>query len=268
MKLYEMLSKYQKGLNFTKTEDYYFYLANRHLLSGIEMYKFLLDVHNEFDVIRANIVIQALQNKAKLEKAILYAFKESNMKTDEVEKYIADEMINAPYVKENGIKIYVPVFSRAINSFYSSQFGKLLKEPYSKLLTSFNTSCIDLFELYNFSLYDSLFTKLIVTHKSEKVMAVYHYDFRTIYIINDQGRLDAKIPLFDKYMKHPSTNRIIERIKPVIENYLDDDKEGMFQAMIQNKLISQKLIYKIKHRDYRINRLLERKAKWTLNWYP
>lgn len=265
MQLYELLDKYQKGIDFRKTEDYYFYLTNRHLFSGIEMYKMLLDARDEFDVIRANIIIQALQNKSKLEKAILYAFKESSMKTNEVEKYISEQMKNAPYVKENETKIYVPIFSRAINGFYSNQHGKLLKAPYAKLISSFNTSCIDLFELYNFDLYDSLFTKLVVVKKTEKVMAVYHFDFKTIYIINNQGRLDAKIPLFDKYLKHPPTSRIIERIRPVIENYLDDDKEGMLQALIQNKLVSEKLIYKIKHRDFKIKHSLERKAKWNLN---
>ena len=261
MHFYETLSHYQKGVNYHKSEDYYFYLNNRHLFSNIEMYHFLVDAKNEFDVIRANILIKAIQNKEKIEKAIIYAFQESKLRTDEVTKYIQKETSDLPYLIDGNNKIYIPVFSRSLNTLYNSQYGKLLQDPYSKLLKNFSTSCIDLFEMYNFSLYDSLFTKLVTIYRDEKVMVVYHFDFKTIYIINNQGRLDARIALFDKYLKNPTDLNIIKRIKPVIERYLDDDREGMYQALISNNLISEKMIYKIKHREYRFKRMLKRKAK-------
>jgi len=261
MHLYETLAKYQKGANYRKSEDYLFYVQNRHLFNNIEMYKFLLDAKDEFDVIRANIVIHALKSKKHLEDCILYAYKESKMKTEEVSNFMHEQMVGLPYIQETATKIYVPVFSRAVNSFYYSQFGKLLREPYSKLIDNYESSCIDLFEMYNFSLYDSLFTKFITVYRDENVMAVYHFDFHSIYIINNQGRLDAKIALFDKYIKHPKYERIIERIKPVITKYLEDDKEGLYQVLIDNDLISEKLIYKIKHNEFKFRHSLERKAR-------
>lgn len=261
MHLFETLAKYQKNMNYKKSEDYLFYIANRHLFSNIEMYRFLLDAKNEFEVIRANIIIRAIQNKEKIDNLIVYAFKNSDMKTEEVTSFLEEKEKGLPYLLDGSNKIYVPVFSRTINSFYNSQYGKLLKSPYSKLLTNYSSSCIDLFEMYNFSLYDSLFTKFVTVYRDKKVMVVYHFDFKTIYFINDQGRLDARIPLFDRYLKHPDSTHMIERIKPVVEKYLDDDREGLYQALIANNLISKKMIYKIKHKEFRFKRRLERKAK-------
>ncbi len=261
MHFFETLSRYQKGVNYHKSEDYYFYVNNRHLFSNIEMYHFLLDAKNEFDVIRANILIKAIQNKEKFEKTIIFAYNKSDLRTDEVAKFIKKETASLPYLVDGNSKIYIPIFSRSVNSLYTSQFGKLLKDPYSKLLTNFSTSCIDLFEMYNFALYDSLFTKFITIYKDNKVMVVYHFDFKTIYFINNQGRLDARIALFDRYLKNVDDSRIIERIKPVVERYLDNDREGMYQSLIVNNLISEKMIYKIKHQEYRFKRKLKRRAK-------
>lgn len=261
MHIYETLAKYQKGIDIRHSDDYVFYMNHRHMFSDITMYRFLFDAKDGFDIVRANIIIHALKNKDILDKSITYAFKESEMKTEDVEQYIQEKMMNRPFFKDNGIKIYIPIFSRAINSYYYGQYGKILTEPYSKLLSKYQTSCIDLFEMYNFSLYDSLFTKLVVVYKDEKICVVYHFDFRTIYIINDQGRLDAKIALFDKFIKRIDLSHVIERIKPVIDCYLKDDKEGMLDALTDNKLVSYKLIQKIKKNERRHNRLLERKAR-------
>ncbi|HBF68254.1 MAG TPA: hypothetical protein DDW20_02910 [Firmicutes bacterium] len=261
MYLYETLAKYQKGIDFKKSADYNFYVEHRHLFNSIEMYRSLFDVDNEFDVIRANIIIQALLNKKKIEELILYAYKKSYLKTEEALKFVDEHINGLPYILEGANKVFIPIFSRSINEYYSSKHGKLLCEPYNKLFDDFNSSCIDLFEVYNFELYDSLFTKLITVYKDENIMITYHFDFRTIYIINDQGRLDAKIALFDKYLNKPNYDHVIERIQPVIERYIDDDKDGMLKALADKKLISEKLINKIKHNDFKRIKALERKAR-------
>lgn len=261
MGLYDTLAKYQKGIDFHKTVDFAFYMEHRHLFNSIEMYKSLFDVKNELDVIRANIIIQSLLNKKKIEELVIYAFKKSFLKTDDALKFVQSNLENLPYILEGENKIYVPIFSRSLNEFYSSSFGKLLCEPYNRLFDEFETSCIDLFEMYNFELYDSLFTKLVTVYKDNNVMITYHFDFRTIYIINDQGRLDAKIALFDKYLRRPNFNHVIERIKPVIEKYLDNNKDGMLNMLAEKKLVSERLINKIKHDNFKKEKLLERKAK-------
>ncbi len=261
MNLFPSLAKYQKTVDYRKTEDYLFFVANRHLFNGIEIYKSLLTPKDEFDVIRANIVIQALRNKKTLDEVIVYAYKKSELKTEEVPDFVKEQTAGMPYIGEGQNRIYVPIFSRAINSFYFGQYGKLMKEPYNKLINGYKSACIDLFEVYNFDLYDSLFTKLITIYRDEKVMVVYHFDFHTIYVINDQGRLDAKIALFDKYLKNPKNEHMIERIKPVVEKYLQNDKDGMCKVMLDKNLISERAMYKIKHAEYKWKRTLMRKAK-------
>ena len=261
MHLYDTLIKYQKGIDFHKSRDYEFYNEHKHLFNSIEMYKSLIDVKNEFDVIRANIIIQALINKKKIEEVVLYAYKKSFMKTEDALSFVEEHIKDLPFLNENNLKIYIPIFPRSINTYYCNQFGKLLCEPYNKLLDKFDTSCVDLFEMYNFELYDSLFTKLITIYKDDDVMVTYHFDFRTIYIINNQGRLDAQIALFDKYLKKPNYDHVIERIKPVIDRYINDDKEGMLNTLAEKRLVSEKLINKIKHNDFKYEKKLERKAR-------
>lgn len=262
MHLYKELAKKQKNHRslLRNSEEFNFYFQNRTLLNGITIYKYFLSIQDDFDLIRANIILRALLNKKALDKAIVYAFKESKMKTDEVAEFVSENRAGLPYIVENNQKLYVPLFNRSINELYFKDFGKLLKKPYSTLINEFESSCVDSFEMYNFSLFDSLFSKLIILDKSDKLLIAYHFDFRTIYFINNQGRLDAKIALFDKYLHHQQYGHIIDRVKPVIEAYKNDDREGLYNALISEKLISKKLIYKIKHKEFKWKRKLQRKA--------
>lgn len=261
MKLYKTLEKKQKNHRalLKNSEDVIFYNANKHLMASIPMYKPLLSPETELDIIRANIIIRAIQNKKKLEDMILYAFKESTLKTEEIKDYIHEQMTGLPYLKDGNKKIYVPIFSRSINEFYYEDFGKLLVRPYSSLFTDFSQSCIDLFEFYKFNLYDSLFTKLVTVYRDEKCLVMYHYDFRTIYFINDQGRLDAKIALFDKHIKHPKFAHISERIQPVVQAYLNGTRDDLYKALIDNELISKKLITSIRIKEWLSMRSIFRK---------
>ena len=261
MNLFDTLALYQKGVKVTRSEYYYFFVQNRHLLNGIEMYRFLLDPKDIFDIIRANIIIQAIKNKRVIEEAIVSSYKESSLNTEAARIAVQSSLIDLPYVLEGTSKFYVPIFSRAVNAFYNAEFGKVLKEPYAKLMSKYHTSCVDLFDMYNFALYDSLFTKLVTVMKSDDVVAMYHFDFKTMFIINSQGRCDAKICIFDKYLKNPTTDHIIDRLKVVAQKYIDDDKDGFLKALLENKLISEKLIFKIKHQDFKAARKVERKAK-------
>ena len=262
MHLYDKLVKCQKHHKsmLRDSEEFQFYVANRNLLNGLDIYKALINSLNEFDIIRANIVIRAIQNKKALDEAILYAFKGSKMKTEEVSDFVHERMVGLPYIQEGDLKIYVPIFNRSVNELYYRDFGKLLSKPYSTLIEDFSSSCIDCFEMYGFSLYDSLFSKYIVIRKTEKTLVLYHFDFSTIYFVDDQGRLEAKLALFDKYMHRPVKTHIMDRIGSVVDAYLNDDREGMYQALVNNNLISKKLIFKIKHEEFKFKRKLQRKA--------
>ncbi len=261
MDLYYTLERKQKSKGFYKKEEFFFYLDHRYLFSNLPIYKSFLRIEDDFDLIRANIIIRAIQNKKAIEKAILYAYESSSLKTEEVPSFISKQLLNIPYIKEGNNKIYVPIFSRSTNLLYSKNYGKLLKKPFSRLIDKFDTSCIDLFDAYNFLLYSSLFSKLVPIYQDETLLVAYHYDFKTVYFINSQGRLDIKIALFDKYIKIPKEGDILDRLKAIVKPYIDNDKDAFYNALIEQELLSKKLIHRIKHKEYRYKRRLERKGK-------
>lgn len=261
MELYKTLAKYQRNRSYKHGDDYRLYKSYRYLYANIDIYSFLRNPKDEFDLIRANTIIRAILNKKEIEDAIIFAYRDSPFKNKEANQYVLEKLENLPYLMEGNLKVYVPIFPLSINSLYSQRFAKLLKAPFSRLLKDYSRSAIDSFDVYNFSLYDSLFTKLVPIYKEEKVMVMYHYDFHTLYFINNEGRLDAKLPLFDRYIKRPNYNHIIERLKDVTDSYLHDDKEALFEALMKNELISEKLIHKIKHNEYKFNKKLAKKAK-------
>ena len=63
----------------------------------------------------------------------------------------------------------------------------------------------------------------------------------TLYFINDQGRLDAKVVLFDKYIKKPKFTHMLERVAPVVEAYFNNDRNGLINALLDNNLISPQM---------------------------
>ena len=251
MNLYKWLEKNQKNRNINSSRDTLFYLENRHLLANIPLYKKFENTWDDFDIIRADIILHALLNKARLDEAITYAYKTSKIKTEDLKDYIFERMTDHPYLMMGKEKIYIPVFPKGINALYTNSFGRLLTSPYNTLLTEFSASCIDLFEVYNFALFTSMFTRLIKIYEDEHLLVMYHYDFRTLYFINDQGRLDAKLALFDKYVKKVNATHISRRAQPVVKAYLRDNRELLYEELIKNEFVSEKLINKIKTAEFK-----------------
>ena len=79
--------------------------------------------------------------------------------------------------------------------------------------------------------------------KGKTSAAFYEKSFETIYIINDQGRLDSVIPVFDKYLKQKDETNIIERISRVIEFYYSNDRNKFIRSLYSEKLISDKMYH-------------------------
>ena len=63
--------------------------------------------------------------------------------------------------------------------------------------------------------------------------------------INDQGRLDSKICLFDREIKTPVKTHMVKRIEAVADAYLANDKNALIQALVQGNLISSSLMHEI-----------------------
>ena len=82
----------------------------------------------------------------------------------------------------------------------------------------------------------------------QNVIAFFHYDTLTVYIVNDQGRLDSKIVLFDRYMKKIVTTHMLERVRPVVKAYFENNQKEFMKSLEENGFISSKMLFKITHK--------------------
>lgn len=249
-KLFTILKKKAlKRKSFQKSDEYHFFLENRNYLEKLNNYRFLYNSEEHpFDVMRANIILHGFVNKKNIEAEILSLneYKKSGAKIDRVRflKTIREKIVELPYFLEGVNKIYIPFFTRSLNEIYIRDPEKILTFPYNKLAKDFLESFIDPFDSYGFHIFNSSFSRLILIgiNQNNKEAAFFHYDTNTIYMINDQGRLDAEIVLFDKYLKHPSYSHMLERIKPVVDAYFNCSRSDFIEALYKNDLISSKLI--------------------------
>ncbi len=244
MSLFKILRSKQKPRHtFKSDEEYKFFIENRHLLNKFPRFAFLQDTENsDFDIMRANIILHGLINMQTIEMEVksLQEYGQDTNK-NEFNNALKNRIVDLPYYSDKGIKIYIPFFSRAINDIYSREPIKLLKEPYASLHNHFETTSIDPFDTYGANLYNSFFTALVKVGSNGKECAYFHYDTNTIYLINDQGRLDESIVLFDKYLRRANYNHMLERIIPVIEQYFANNREGFIKALLDNAFISNKM---------------------------
>lgn len=249
--LYETLEKKQKKrTSFEKSEEYLFFLENRGLLSKIPRFAFMDNPQaDEFDIMRANILINSYLNKTLVEEEMVN-FEEYSKKGQPIDhlkllQTLREKMVDKPYFKDDKDKIYITFFSRTLNQLYNREPEKLLNPPYSDLKEHFADTVIDPFETFGAELFNSNFTRLIKIKEEENITAFFHYDTNTIYFVNNQGRTDSKIVLFDKYMHHPSYSHMIDRIKPVVNAYFAHDRTALINALHDQELISSRLLYQI-----------------------
>lgn len=241
--MYEILENKQKYRRpFSTSEDFKYFISHRDQLGKFKTFSPLYDSEeNEFDIMRANILLRGLENKTLIEKESLNIREHGALDHNKFITTLRERIVDQPYYSFDDVKIYIPFFSTALNQIYLNESEKLLSLPYSELQNSFEDACIDPFDVYGAELFNSYFTSLVKISSSKHVTAFYHYDTNTIYMINDQGRLDVKIVLFDKYIKRPSYAHMMERLAPVVESYYNNDRRGMIDNLLNNKLISPQM---------------------------
>ena len=247
-------SKAKRRKGFEQSEEFHFFINNRYLLTRFPQFLHLYDAENDpFQMMRANIILYALSNKVKLEEEIhsLGTYLNTNKKNhDDFIKPYHEIISELPYYQTDKEKIYIPFFSRALNQIYINEPEKLLTAPYDGLANDFKDMIVDPFDTYGSELYNSHFSRLVKILTVDKETAFFHYDTNTIYFINEQGRLDAGIVLFDRYIRHPIYSHMLERIKPVVDAYFSFDREGLINALHENGFMSSRLLRRIKFRDW------------------
>ena len=243
MTLYEILQTKQKYRRpFSSGDEFRYFIERRHLLGIFKRYEELYDSEeNEFDIMRANILLQGLENKELFEKEIANISSHGDMEHGKFVSVLRERTIDQPYLEVDNSRIYIPFLPRAINDIYTNEPEKLLKLPYSDLVDSFENAMIDPFDTYGSELFNSYFSSLVKIKESKHVTAFFHYDTNTLYFINDQGRLDAKIVLFDKYMRRPAFTHMMERISPVADAFFNNDRTGLIDVLFDNRLISAQM---------------------------
>lgn len=238
-------SKKKSRSEFENGDEFKFFIDNRYLLGKFSKYSFLYDSEgDEFNVMRANIIIYGLINKSTIEMEAK-SLKEYGQDKDPEAFNLAlkERCIDLPYFSDKDLKIYIPFFTRALNEIYTLEPIKLLEDPYFNLEDNYQNSSVDAFDTYGADLFNSFFTKLVKVGTNGREIAYFHYDTNTIYIVNSQGRLDLKIVLFDRYIRKPVINHMLERITPVIEKYFENDRRGFINSLFENKFISSKMYH-------------------------
>lgn len=249
-----LAKKAKKRKAFEQSEEFHFFIENRHFLMRLPPFVHFFDFENDyFQVMRANIILYGYLNKGKMEDEINNLGKYLNSNKNDNSNFVKSfhEIISElPYFQEGNDKIYIPFFSRALNQSYLNEPEKFLVDPYKGLKDNFKDTLVDPFDTYGSEIYNSHFSRLVKIADVDKETAFFHYDTNTIYFVNEQGRLDASIVLFDKYIRHPNYSHMLERIRPVVDSYFSFDRDGLVNNLYNNGFISTHLLHRIKFHDW------------------
>lgn len=239
--IFKMINSKKKNL-LSNTLEYQFFAKNARVLSKYDgFYKLRSFDEKTFKIIQSNILIKTMENKNIIEEIV--SDNSLISKEELVQKLIE---LNRPFLLSDESRIYLPIYSKGLNFIYIDEPSKLEEYPYCELKIDPVSSCIDLFDEYNLSLYDSNFTSLIKIDEDKTSAAFYHKEFETIYIINNQGRLDISIRLFDKYLTTKNKDLLFERLQEVVSCFYKGDRETFIKSLFLNKFISLKRYKQLK----------------------
>ncbi len=252
MDLFLTLEKKQRKTHFERSDEMTFFLNNSGALADYPIFSYYRKADTPFQIERANIILRSLQAKQNIDEGLKIAKAKSVGLGEEEKARIFQETMEPildklPYHVHEGERIYIPFFSKSINRLYAKDWLKLVSSPYKRLLRNFDSILIDPFDYYGDDLFESLFTKLVRVKKTDEGSAFYDYDSFSIYFVNKQGRLDCQCCLFDRYLKEQNRNHMMERVQPVVEAYYKGDVEELKRFLVEKKLISSRLIYKINY---------------------
>lgn len=254
MRLFDVLKRNSKRRRKSRSIEYIYYKENEYLLHKYPYFSRLITRDSDFKIIQANIIIRALKNKEIIDASIkAYKDKCENEKIEVTKTGIKECVDNAirdlPYLNdEENHRIYIPIFSKSLNIMYVDEPDKLLTYPYNALLEDFSSAIIDLFDVYNYKLYDSFFSKMIKTSGDKSANGFFNVDDYCLYIINKQGRLDVKICLFDRHLHQFNLTEIMKRVNKISYAYFNLTKEEFEEELYEQKFISSRIYHRIEGR--------------------
>ena len=140
MPLFSFLNK--KTLNkYEKTEEYQFYMKNKEYLLPLNFhYHLVFSENNAFKIIQANILIKAMMNKEIYDETLKRSQDELLTIIDGRNEYLKNKIWKALdenqaiYFEKDATRIYLPIYSRAMNLIYNDDPIKLLEYPYTEIV--------------------------------------------------------------------------------------------------------------------------------------
>lgn len=245
--IFDKLAKHKSKKNYLNTEDYIYFKREEFNLLKLKSFFDLNSISEyEFKIVVSNIIIKAIDNKKTIEGIVeLYQQRcfEMNLvfSKEKCRLLVKEELEKMRYFETEGVKIYIPIFTRAMNIIYTTEPEKLLEYPYNELKDNFEASCLDMFDLYGYELFHSSFTHLNLIKKGKTSAMFYHFDFETLFVINDQGRLDLQISLFDDGLKIPNKHHILRKLEEVANAFYSNDRDLFINTLLKNGFISDKM---------------------------
>mgnify|MGYP003571367228 CR=1 FL=1 len=246
-KVFKYLEKYRNKNFFKNSKENKFFQRYKGLLTMNPNFLTYLEIDNNFDVIKANIIIKSIINKEELDSVFekTLADFEENQNLESFSKHYEECIKDLNYIHVEDAKIYIPFFNTQTNLVYYKDFNKMQDYPYLQLRKKFDSFIINPFQTYNISLFDSKFVNLIRVGETESCVAYFHPELYEILIINNQGSIDNIIYLFDKFIKNPNKENILERIKPLVEAYFNNEMNDFIDILYKNNFISKIVFSKI-----------------------
>ncbi len=225
--------RWKNPKSYTKTEEEAYFKKNLSLFSPITReYREETDF---FHLLKAYIVLLGLNNRMTIND---YLKKHSdNLDLNEYHQFLSV----LPQIEDKENPIFIPTYSRSINSRYFSHPEVFSHFPYNTLLEDSKSSLIDPFIVYGTDLFFSFCHLLKLKQYDTESIACYHEMMETIYIINDNGGLEAEIPLFDEKMKEKDKSNLYDRLSIIVKDYYDLNRRSFIQHLESEHLISPQL---------------------------
>lgn len=252
MKLFSLLNKRAKRRYLAKSPEFHFFLKHRALLLKVDAFRPLFNLEDTFTLTRANIILRGLLNKRQIDRYLDDIGQQSMQTFTRIkhhwirDQFLAWKQLHHFFTVDDKT-FYLPFFNHTLNYIYAYEPDKTYDYPYNKLKVDLSSSLIDAFDTYGYALYQSSMTVLIDLGMEDATSrAFYHPDYKIIFIINAQGRLDVKVSLFDRHLKRPNLNQIVERIQRCLPHYFSFKREAFIESLLQEGLISSRLYMSMK----------------------
>ncbi len=228
-----------KSTALTWEQDYFDKNAS---LINLKLNDFL-DASSTFGLIKTCIVLQGLSNRQKLNQR-MSLFTEEDLHNENI---VSNFFNILPYFECEGVEIYIPTYASLINDKYRNSPWLFKSFPYSSLTKSDSINLVNPFDVYGNAPFDSMFTRLVKleTHDSDS-NAYWHPEFKTLYIIDDQGFCVEEIPLCDEKLKYWTGSGLFSRLETLLKDYYSNDQKVFLEHLLTLELISPSLYGELK----------------------